>query len=165
MDDTERVSELSSDAIGGMTEEIASHLYPFLDHDDDAVVRRAFGAFEYGPRDDTERNRIQYDRVVEAASRVLRDEPEPAVAQRIYDTLSFVVGEHAPHAVESFDERDREWALELLDHEIYVYRELGCRILAAIGEPADVDRLDEVAATDDSDDVREAARAAIDSIE
>lgn len=165
MNDTERVSELSSDAIGGMTEEIASQLYEFLDHDDDAVVRRAFGAFEYRPKDEAEQDRIQYDRVIEAASRVLRDGPKPEVAQRIYDTLSFVVGEHAPQAVESFDEHDRGWALELLDREIYVYRELGCKIIAAIGEQADVDRLEEIAATDDSDDVREAARAAIDSIE
>lgn len=129
------------------------------------MARQALAAFEYRPRDNTERDSIQYDRVLEAASRVLRDEPEPAVVPSIYDTLSFAVGEHAPHAVESFDEHDREWALELLDHEVYVYRELGCRILASIGEPTDVDRLEEIAATDDSDDVREAARAAIDSIE
>lgn len=122
MNDTGRVSELSSGAIGGMTEEIAPHLYEFLNRDDDAVARQALGAFEYRPRDDAEQDRIQYDRVLEAASR--GDDPKPEAAQRIHDRLSFVVGEHA-----------------------------------------DVDRLEGSTTADDSDDVREVARAAIHSIE
>lgn len=39
-----------------MTEEIASQLYEFHTHDDKDVKRRAFGAFEYSPKSETERS-------------------------------------------------------------------------------------------------------------
>lgn len=167
MNDQERVEKLSSEALGGMTEEIASQLYGLLDHEDDSVVRKAFGAFEYGPKDDEERQQIQYDRVVGDAARILRENsgPETEVEQRVYDTLSFILDDHAPRAVDSFDERDREWVRELLDHDIYVFRELGCRILGQIGDQTDVNRLEDAAATDESEEVREAAQAAIEKIE
>jgi hypothetical protein len=167
MTDQERVDELCTVAIGGMTEEIASELYGFLDHENDTVMRKAFGAFEYSPRNETERQRIQYDRVVEEASRVLREDPGPDTEfeLRIYDTLSFIIDEHAPQTVGSLDRQDREWALELLDHDIYVIRELGCKIIAEIGDQTDLDRLNDLAAADESEDVRNAAEAAIDKIQ
>lgn len=161
--DQQRVDKLSSDAIGGMTEEIASQLYQFLTHDDPDVRRRAFGAFEYSPKDETERNQIDYDRVVTEAARILRDDSHgnSELELRIYDTLTFVLENHAPQTVEIFDTRDKEWVHELLNHDIYVYRELSCTVLGQIGNTEDIERLKECAANDESAEVREAAQEAI----
>jgi hypothetical protein len=64
-------------------------------------------------------------------------------------------------AVERFDEADRDWARELLDHDIYVYRELGCTILGHIGTANDIERITDLAANDESDDVRNTAQAVV----
>lgn len=162
MSDQERIDELSKEAIGGVTEAVAAEVYELLGHDDEAVARRAFGVFEYGPADGSED--IDYDRVARAAAGVLRDDPEveTELAMTVCDTLTFVVDEHAPGAVDVFEERDREWATALSGHDIPLFRELGCAALGGIGGSAARDRLETVAETDDAESVRQAAQRALD---
>jgi HEAT repeat protein len=52
-----------------------------------------------------------------------------------------------------------------VNHDIYVYRELGCTVLGQIDNTGDIEHLRECAANDESAEVREAAQKAINKLD
>lgn len=170
--DKEHVDELFRESIGGMTRELASELVKYIDHESTEVRKKAIQAFERKPLNQEEKEAIDYDEVVSKIAKVMRGDIDWEFKLMIADVLSFFyfeeIGGHAPETITEFTESDRGWVTdllkkdELIDNEFFLM--LACRILSHIGKPEDIDRLEELAETDDLEGVRKEAKEAINEI-
>lgn len=164
MTDEQHVEELQERALSGMTPALADELTEYITHDDDAVAHTAIGAFEHGPAEESQPEAIDYRRVVSRLAQRMREGPASDLRFRILDTLYFIVIDHEPTAAAALEPADRDWLTDLLDHDIYTIRLTACELLKQFDDPELTARLETVAETDDSDEVREIAAQAAEAV-